>query len=93
MQNFASFSLAPATVKSYQTAFETFKSFCEKFDVWRQGSIDPADETLLCYYATHLAKTVRHDTIKNYLAALKHQHLLRNLDLPLHKFHLLHYLL
>ncbi len=53
----------------------------------------PASESTLCYFSVYLAKNVRHDTIKAYLSAIKHLHLINNQDLNLEKFVKLQYIL
>ena len=53
----------------------------------------PTSEEILCYFATFLAQTTKHATIKSYLAAVKHLHFKNNFELPLHKFTRLQYLL
>ena len=93
MKKFASFSLAPATFKSYKTGNDAFLQFCSESEVWKLGPIYPTNENILCYFATHLAQTVQYNTIKIYLAAIKHTHLLKNMELPLQKFSRLQYLL
>ena len=55
--------------------------------------IIPTTESILCYFVTHLARTVQHDTIKVYLSATKHLHLQQNYHLELDKFIRLQYVL
>lgn len=85
--------MAPTTKQSYKTGQDAFQQFCTQFQVWKLGPIYPTNEITLCYFATFLAKTVQHSTIKVYLAAVKNDHLLHNTELPLHSFKRLHYLL
>ena len=91
--NFNEQSLAVATKKTYMTGEQQFFQFCELFRVHELGNILPTTEDILCYFATFLAQSVQHGTIKSYLAAVKHLHFQNNLDLPLHKFSRLQYLL
>jgi len=47
------------------------------------GDIMPASEGTLIYFASHLARTVRHSTIKIYLAAIRNLHINSGYDDPL----------
>lgn len=47
------------------------------------GDIIPASEGTLVYFASHLARTVRHSTIKIYLAAVRNLHIISGYDDPL----------
>ena len=53
----------------------------------------PTTENTLIYFAVFLAKTVNLDTIKVYLAAVRHMHLVKGYDLQITKFQRLHYIL
>ena len=53
----------------------------------------PSTENILIYFAVFLAKTVNPETIKVYLAAVRHMHLVNGYDLPITKFQRLHYIL
>ena len=53
----------------------------------------PTTENILIYFAVFLAKTVNPETIKVYLAAVRHMHLVNGYDLPIAKFQRLHYIL
>ena len=53
----------------------------------------PSTENILIYFAVFLAKTVNPETIKVYLAAVRHMHLVNGYDLPIAKFQHLHYIL
>ena len=53
----------------------------------------PSTENILIYFAVFLAKTVNPETIKVYLAAVRHMHLVNGYDLPIAKFQRLHCIL
>ena len=53
----------------------------------------PSTENILIYFAVFLAKTVNPETIKVYIAAVRHMHLVNGYDLPIAKFQRLHYIL
>lgn len=50
----------------------------------------PTDEDTLIQYVAYLAKSVKHSTIKGYLAAVRHFHIRHGYQLNLKKFHRLH---
>ena len=52
----------------------------------------PTTENILIYFVVFLAKTVNPETIKVYLAAVRHMHLVNGYDLPIAKFQRLHYI-
>ncbi len=47
------------------------------------GDIIPASEGTLIYFASHLARTVRHSTITIYLSAIRNFHIISGYDDPL----------
>ena len=47
------------------------------------GDILPASEGTLIYFASYLARTVRHSTIKTYLAAVRNLHIISGYKDPL----------
>ena len=53
----------------------------------------PTNELILCYFVVFLAQSVKHSTIKGYLAAVKHLHLKHGFDLKLDQFIHLQYIL
>lgn len=59
----------------------------------KTGPILPTSETVLTYFAVFLAQTVNPGTIKVYLAAVRHLHLINGFDLPVNKFTRLQYVL
>lgn len=93
MQLYNDCSLAQNTKKSYETGIKQFYKFCNKYQVEQVGPILPTSENVLRLFATDLASTVSHATIKIYLAAVKHLHFQHNYDLPLNQFDRLQYLL
>ena len=93
MQQYNDCSLAEITKNSYETGIKQFYKFCNEYQIDRLGPILPASENVLRLFATYLASTVSHATIKIYLAAVKHLHFQHNYDLPLNQFNHLQYLL
>lgn len=61
--------------------------FCEDFAV---SSPLPAKEGDLCLFITFLARSLKHDTIKNYLFGLRSHHIEAGLPNPLADTPLLH---
>ncbi len=92
LEEYANLSLSINTKKTYRTAEKRLVEFCRNFNI-SDGHPIPATESTLCYFAAYLAKTVKHDTIKAYLSAIKHFHLINNYDLDLDKCVRLQYIL
>lgn len=68
-------------------------NFYHQFHLHERVPLLPTTENILIYFAVFLAKTVNTDTIKVYLAAVRHMHLVNGYDLPIAKFQRLHYIL
>jgi len=83
-QNFLSEGLALSTRKTYASAKNKFINFCLQLGkVHPNGSPCPAEEWTLCLFATSLAESVRHSTIKVYLSAVRSLHIEQGLPDPL----------
>lgn len=52
----------------------------------RSGSCLPVDEDTLIQYVAYLAKSIKHSSIKGYLAAVRHFHIRSGFTLELNKF-------
>ncbi|KAL9974355.1 hypothetical protein ACROYT_G011379 [Oculina patagonica] len=73
---YANWGLAPNTNRSYSSGEKRFIQFCfMNRIVSNRGDILPASEGTLIYFASYLARTVRHGTIKLYLAAVRNLHI------------------
>ena len=70
-----------------------FTNFYYQFHLHKYVPLLPTTENTLIYFAVFLAKTVNPDTIKVYLAAVRHTHLVNGYDLQITKFQRLHYIL
>ena len=93
LQRFASNSLAENTKQAYFTGINQFEKFYHGFQLQNWSPILPVSEVTLCFFAVFMAKSVKHDTIKAYLAAIKHLHLVHNFNLKLDTFLHLQYIL
>lgn len=93
LQKFFDCSLAENTKKTYQTGEKQFLNFCYGFKIQNFHSVLPTNELILCYFVVFLAQSVKHSTIKGYLAAVKHLHLKHGFDLKLDQFIHLQYVL
>ena len=72
---YASWSLARSTNRTYSSVEKRFVQFCLMNHLINDmGDIRSASEGILIYFASHLAKTVKHSTIKLYLAAVCNLH-------------------
>ena len=86
-------SLAQGTIKTYSSGEKQFINFYHQFHLHKHVPLLPTTENILIYFAVFLAKTVNPETIKVYLATVRHMHLVNGYDLPIAKFQRLHYIL
>ena len=76
--------LAASTRKSYATALSQFLSFCCQLGrIHSSGSPCPADEWTLCLFATFLAGSLQHSSIKVYLFGMRALHIKQGFADPL----------
>ena len=76
--------LAPSTHSSYRSGQKKFFEFCTQLGkIYQSGSPCPADEWTLCLFATFLASSVQHSTIKVYLSAVRALHIEQGFSDPL----------
>ena len=76
--------MVSSTKKTYGSGGKQYLNFCALYRP--EGSILPADETVLIEFCTFLAKSVKQKTIKTYLAAVRHFHIRAGFDLDFSKF-------
>ena len=82
--NFLLQGLAASTCNSYASGQKTFHDFCTQLGkVHPSGSPCPADEWTLFLFATFLANSVQHATIKVYLSAVRSLHIEQDFPDPL----------
>ena len=66
-------SIAPATQRTYRTAVQRYSTFCSAYST----PLFPLSESTLCYFATVLSyQGLALQSIKTYLSAVKHMHVL-----------------
>ncbi|XP_073258365.1 uncharacterized protein [Porites lutea] len=76
VQTYAKWGLAWTTNRTYGSGEKRFIQFCLSNRLMSQeGDILPASEGTLIYFASYLARTVKHSTIKLYLAAVRNLHI------------------
>ena len=76
--------LALSTRSSYLSGQKKFYNFCSQLGKAHPfGSPCPTDEWTLCLFATFLANTVKHSTIKVYLSAVRLLHIEQGFADPL----------
>ena len=76
--------LASSTRKTYSSAQRKFLDFCQQLgNVDRGGSPCPTDEWTLCLFATYLANSLKHSSIKVYLSAVRSLHIELGFEDPL----------
>ena len=85
IQNYLSHSVAASTRKTYSSGERRFLNFCTLHSPHKSTPITTDEETLFQYVA-YLAKTIKHSSIKGYLAAVRHLHICSGYGLDLKKF-------
>ena len=72
--------IAPNTSKTYQSALHRFAQFCSMHSILTPF---PVSESLLCYFATHLAcQQLSPQTVKVYMAAIRYMQITMGLPEP-----------
>ena len=85
--------MAPSTISTYSSGEKQFLKFCEHFQISQFRSQFPTPEKILIYFAVHLAKTVKANTIKIYLSAVRNLNIKHGASLDLTFFIQLQYVL
>ena len=81
---YANWGLAWTTHRTYTSGEKQFIQFCLMNRlISSEGDILPASEGTLIYFASYLARKVKHGTIKLYLAAVRNLHISRGHGDPL----------
>lgn len=86
MRSFWNAALAHGTVNLYKAAYSSFKQFLEQYSLWTTASGTPpvVNEDILMYFVTYCAsKGLRYNTIKQYLAGIRHYYIAYNVQTPL----------
>lgn len=84
MLKFLQDGLSIATRKSYNSAKHRFINFCYQLGkIHLSGSPCPVEEWTLCLFATFLANSMHHISIKVYLSAVRALHIEQGFDDPL----------
>ena len=82
--HFLAQGLASSTCSAYLSGQKKFYDFCLQLEkIHQSGSQCPTDEWTLCLFATFLANTVQHSTIKVYLSAVCSLHIEQGFADPL----------
>ena len=89
IRRYLSLSVADSTKRTYSTGEKSFIQFLSLYRPLHVQSL-PTDEDTLIQYVAYLAKSVKHSTIKGYLAAVRHFHIRHGYQLNLRKFLRLH---
>ena len=83
-QSFLAQGLAATTRKSYASGQRKFVNFCAQMGKLNpNGSPCPTDEWTLCLFATFLAGSIQHTSIKVYLSAVRSLHIEEGFPDPL----------
>lgn len=89
IRRYLNLSVADSTKRTYSTGEKSFIQFLSLYRPLHAQSL-PTDEDTLIQYVAYLAKSVKHSTIKGYLAAIRHFHIRHGYQLNLRKFLRLH---
>ena len=85
IQHYISLSIASSTKQTYSAGEKRYIDFVTRF---KQQSLEqclPATEAILTEFVAFLAKSIKYASIKTYLAAVRHLHMRRGLQLNLPK--------
>ena len=85
IQNYLSLSVAASTRQTYRSGERRFLDFCTLYSPHKSTPM-PTDEETLIQYVAYLVKTMKHSSIKGYLAAVRHLHIRSGYELDLRKF-------
>ena len=85
-------SLASNSRKTYSSGEKQYLNFCMELQIQPNQTL-PANEKLLIYFATYMARFVKADTIKVYLAAIRYLHIINGHNLNLQSFLRLQYVI
>ena len=72
-------SLAPSSRKAYRVGQSEFMQFCHCMGV----SPLPARESILILFVAHLSLRLAHSSVRSYLSAIRHMHIVQGLGDPL----------
>ena len=78
-------SIAASTKQTYSSAEKRFLEFCLLYRP-PSGKFMPVDENTLVQYTAYLARSIKYSSIKSYLAAVRHLHILNGYDLDFKKY-------
>ena len=84
-QHYLSLSIAASTKQTYSSGERRFFEFCALYYSHMTNPLPTNKETLI-HYVSYLAKTIKHSSIKGYLAAVRHLHICSGYELDLKKF-------
>ena len=85
ISRYLSLSLAASTQQTYSSGEKRFLEFCYLYRP-QNGKFLPTAEDTLIQFVAYLARSIKHSSIKSYLAAVRHWHIRNGYDLDLKKF-------
>ena len=84
-QHFLSLSIAASTKQTYSSGEKRFVDFLCLYRPASHHSFPVTEDTLI-QYVTYLARSIKHSSIKSYLAAVRHLHIREGYQLDLKSF-------
>jgi hypothetical protein len=78
-------SIAPTSQQTYSSGEKRFVNFINLYKRKQVEECLPASEPLLTVFVAFLVKSIKYASIKTYLAAVRHFHIRRGIELNLNK--------
>jgi hypothetical protein len=85
IEYYLALSITASTQQTYNSGEKQFINFCYLYRPI-QSQMMPADENTLIQFVAYLAKSIKHSSIKGYLAAVRHLHIRNGFELDLKKY-------
>ena len=85
IQQYIQLSIAISTQQTYSAGEKRFIDFIQLYQPRGPRHLLPASEDVLVQFSAYLAKSIKHSSIKNYLAAVRHLHIRNGFKLDFNK--------
>jgi hypothetical protein len=93
IEKYINLAVAPSTKQTYSSGEKRFVEFILLVKRTQVEQCLPATESILTEFVVYLARTIKHSSIKNYLAAVRHYHIRQGFKLNFQKMTRLHLVL
>ena len=85
IEKYINLAVAPSTKQTYSSGEKRFVEFILLVKRTQVEQCLPATESMLTEFVVYLARTIKHSSIKNYLAAVRHYHIRQGFKLNFQK--------